>query len=193
MLPLDCRSNTLLRRAEDFPDHSPLCTNVTCPACLPLWGRRVVQRLLGSRFVREVAVEAMRQAVVKTLRRNQLRGSELIEKPEAWLLRVARREACTVIRFHKRHITSEGVDEPTAPAPLDDEVCRLELIAGVRRAIATLPEDERKIVRLRVYEKFTCEQIAAALGIQHPHTVQRRLQGIVAKLQARLARFASKK
>ncbi len=65
------------------------------------------------------------------------------------------------------HITSleaaASVSDDRLPAP-EDELVYLQTVAGARRALAKLPEKERRLIELYYFEDRTLEEAGAELG-----------------------------
>jgi RNA polymerase sigma-70 factor (ECF subfamily) len=127
--------------------------------------------------------EQLRRFLVGLLRDSQLandvlqatfakfieRGHESHEESrKSWLFRVAYNEAMLVRRrqavgdkiarraaWHREYCT-DAADEP---------LVRLEVVERVRELLAELPDEQAKIVRLRIYEEKTFAAIAEQLGI----------------------------
>ena len=89
----------------------------------------------------------------------------------AWLFRVAYNEAVTLIRRKRTQVTALSrmagwlADKETAELGGPGEVDRKELIEKVREAINVLPETERQVVQLRIYEQCKFREIAERLNI----------------------------
>lgn len=62
-------------------------------------------------------------------------------------------------------IASLGQDQESAPAPADEQMIRVEDGERVRRALATLPEREHKVVRGLYFEGRVLDDIAGDLGV----------------------------
>lgn len=110
------------------------------------------------------------------------------EGARAWLFKVAYNESITILRRRKVH--TEAIDQLSwlaagesmprdAPAQLE----RKEQIERVREAIGRLPEKERDVVKLRVYQHLKFREIADELGIP--------LGTALTRMRAGLAKLAS--
>jgi len=87
----------------------------------------------------------------------------------AWLFRVAYNEAMQVRRKQTRERSALSKAVWLRPGVTTDQsesaVIRDETVAEVRRAIEELPEAQRQVVRMRIYEDVTFAVIAERLGI----------------------------
>ena len=90
------------------------------------------------------------------------------ESRKAWLFRVAYNEAAALrrrqtvgLRARKQLVWSRPAAEDSADQPL----IRRETVEAVRTALAELPNEQRQVVRMRIYEEKTFAMIAEELGI----------------------------
>jgi RNA polymerase sigma factor (sigma-70 family) len=87
---------------------------------------------------------------------------------KGWLFRVAFHEALTARR--RRETRNEGnrrlaaMRLPAEPRP-EETLIRNETAAAVREALAGLPEEQRKVVRARIYDEKPFAEIARELGL----------------------------
>jgi RNA polymerase sigma factor (sigma-70 family) len=107
-----------------------------------------------------------------------------------WLFRVGLNEALAIRR---RQAARAGVMrraawrvERVGPAP-DEELDRAETVGAVRAALEALPEEQRRVVQMRIYEDQTFAAIARQLGVPLG-TVLTRMQLALRKLRTRLGR-----
>jgi RNA polymerase sigma-70 factor (ECF subfamily) len=129
--------------------------------------------------------EALRRLVIGILRDQGLADEvlqtvfgRLIEKADSirddvrgWLFRVAANEAIQVKRRQARE--KRAVDQAAWLASsrqagenlAEGSVIRDETLADVRRAIESLPEAQRQVVRMRIYENKKFADIAAELDV----------------------------
>ena len=152
--------------------------------------------LLGVLRNDDSASEALQATLVKALER----GHEA--RPETrrgWLFRVALNEALVLKRRAKiqqksfrelaqndarRHESAGGsVTRNESPA---DFVLRGEVVERVRLALDGLPAEQRRVVRMRIYEHKTFEVIASELNIPLG-TALTRMRLATEKLRDRLA------
>jgi RNA polymerase sigma factor (sigma-70 family) len=94
------------------------------------------------------------------------------EAQRAWLFTVARRQLSRYLRrmrVERRALERLGIE---APAVSEDDVARIEALAGVGelratlgRELARLSAEQREAVRLRIVEERSYEEVARALGI----------------------------
>ena len=99
-----------------------------------------------------------------------LRNAARINDPQClpgWLATTARREALAILRAQQRAVPSEDVaervtpDDPDMAAALMDE----ELRRALDRAVETLPETQRRIVRALLREPESYDALSEELGI----------------------------
>ena len=110
-----------------------------------------------------------------------------VHTPRAFLLRLAHRLA---IDSHRRrtthtHALERAAAEPTAlfaPTADPDEHSFQEALSA---ALAGLPEDQRAVVHLKLWEQMTFAEIAVALGIP-ANTAASRYRYAIDKLQTHL-------
>jgi RNA polymerase sigma-70 factor (ECF subfamily) len=114
------------------------------------------------------------------------------ETRKAWLFRVAYHEAMAVRR---RDNTGDRVvrrlawsREATGHAA-DVPLLRIESVELVRAALAELPPDQQRVVRMRMYEEKTFAVIAAELNIPLG-TALGRMRDALAKLRKKLSSHA---
>lgn len=112
------------------------------------------------------------------------------ETRKAWLFRVAYREALAVLRRRNTGDKAYRRLASSLDAPADvveSGLVREEAVAAVREVIATLPVEQRQIVRMRIYEEKTFAQIAEELQIPLG-TALGRMRSALEKMRARLDR-----
>lgn len=114
---------------------------------------------------RELAREVVQATFGKAL---EGAGHVPPEARKAWLYRVAYHEALVLRR---RQGVADRVHErlaialkPAAETP-EDEFVRWEQVRRVREALGQLPDSLREVVRLRIYDELTFEEIARRLNI----------------------------
>ena len=111
----------------------------------------------------------------------------VVREPRAWLLRLAHR---LVIDRHRRRASHERALERAAaePGPVfasADDPDEAAFRAALAEALAELPEEQRAVVHLKLWEDLTFAQIAEALEIP-PNTAASRYRYALDKLQAHL-------
>jgi RNA polymerase sigma factor (sigma-70 family) len=116
---------------------------------------------------REIAQEAFTQLVAHWGRVSQL------ERPEAWVRRVAIRMAVREARRGRR--------VPDEPRPASDEVGSIGTGIEVRRAVLTLPARQRAVVVLHFFEDLSLVDVARLLGCS-PATARVQLHRARARL-----------
>ncbi len=110
-----------------------------------------------------------------------------VRDERAFLLRLAHNLAIDLMRRrsaseHAVEALAAEVDEIFAPASDPDEVVFRRQLA---EALAILPEEQRAVVHLKLWEGMTFERIAETLGIP-PNTAASRYRYALDKLRARL-------
>ena len=122
---------------------------------------RVAGRVLRSR---EAAEDAAQEAVERVLRSERTRAD--LDDPDAWLARIAKREALRIRQREQdiriRRITGETLEVPAGP---DREVERLEDRLGLEAMTAGLTPEDRRLIRLKYQDDLTQQEIANRLGI----------------------------
>ncbi len=115
----------------------------------------------------------------------QLAHTTTAESRKAWLFQVAYREAmalrrreATGARAIRRSAWSKREDDDPADLP----AIRFETVETVRAALALLPDKQREIVHMRIYEEKTFAAIAEELGIPLG-TALARMRTALAKLR----------
>ena len=131
----------------------------------------------------QLASDALQAAFTKMVER----GHETREESrKAWLFRVAYNEALVARRRQK---TGKSVLERVAWSSdlyrTDDSLVRSEDIEQVQMAIEDLSPEQRRIVRMRIYEEKTFAVIAEELEIPLG-TALGRMRAALAKLRKRL-------
>jgi RNA polymerase sigma-70 factor (ECF subfamily) len=131
----------------------------------------------------DAAAEALQATFAKAVEVGQ---TVRVETVRGWLYRVAMNEALAVRRRRKVHEKSlrHLVAACRASELPEDVVCREETVTAVRAALETLPEEQRHVVRLRIYEEKTFAVIAEELGVPLG-TVLTRMRLALKKLSAR--------
>jgi RNA polymerase sigma-70 factor (ECF subfamily) len=109
-----------------------------------------------------------------------------VKEMRPWLIRMAHRQAIDLIRrrgSHTRAIEASAEELPLfAPAEdADGEAFR----AAVAGAMAELPEEQRAVVHLKIWEAMTFAEIADALGLS-ANTAASRYRYALDKLEALL-------
>ncbi|MFT7599071.1 MAG: RNA polymerase sigma factor (sigma-70 family) [Acidimicrobiales bacterium] len=101
--------------------------------------------------------------------------------PEGWVYRTGLNWARSFLRRRKRGKTKDRLT--ALPSSIESRPADADL----RRALATLNDDQRAVVVLRFYRDWTVEQTAEALGIA-PGTVKSRLSRALQQLNSQLTR-----
>lgn len=113
----------------------------------------------------ELAGDVMQMTFVKML---EAGDTVRPDRLKAWLFRVALNESLMIRRregvgerVRRRIAADRDVGNPGPEA----EAIRGETIDAVRRVIARLPADQRRVVQARIYEGKTFAEIAGAAGL----------------------------
>jgi RNA polymerase sigma factor (sigma-70 family) len=99
-----------------------------------------------------------------------LRNAARVNDPRClpgWLSTTARREALAILRGQQRAIPSEDVADRVAPDDVDVATAMMaqELRRALDRAVETLPETQRLIVRALLREPESYDALSRELGI----------------------------
>ena len=99
-----------------------------------------------------------------------LRNAARIHDPQClpgWLSTTARREALAILRAQQRAIPSEDVADRVAPDDRDLATALIdeELRRALDRAVETLPDTQRRIVRALLREPESYDALSRELGI----------------------------
>lgn len=138
--------------------------------------------LIGVLRDRELAGEALQATFTKAMESGHTAQRE---KLKGWLFRVAYNEAMAIRRKQKTHNKSlqklawHQANEHHQP---DDNVSRGETISRVRQSLGLLSEEQREVVRMRIYEEMTFAAIAEELNLPLG-TVLTRMRLALKKLQ----------
>lgn len=128
----------------------------------------VARRLLDAEAAFDLTSETFARALEH---RKQFRGTTA-EEEQGWLFAIARNE---LMRFWKRgRIEKEALDRVgvTVTQLSDQELERIETLAGIAEvaksldaAMAAIPDDQRRAVRLRVVDELSYEDVARLLDV----------------------------
>jgi RNA polymerase sigma factor (sigma-70 family) len=99
-----------------------------------------------------------------------LRNADRINDPQClpgWLSTTARREALAILRAQQRTVPTEDVADHVAPDDRDlaTALMDLELRRALERAVETLPESQRLVVRALLREPASYDSLSRELGI----------------------------
>lgn len=130
------------------------------------------------------AEDAAQEALLRVWRSRRTPAE--VERPVAWLRRIARNEALRLRareRLRRESLGEEALRDAPAPVGPDaSDADRLEIAA----LIASLSPADRQLVWLRYFEDLTQEGVARRLGIP-VGTVKVRLHRVRQRLARRLA------
>lgn len=132
----------------------------------------VARRVKGRAEVEDLTSEVFRRAL-SALPAYEPRGAPF----SSWLLRIAANAVIDRARRSKRRPPA-GAD--LAPEPSEPERLDAEGRARLFRAVAELPQDQRRVIQLRFGEERSIREIAQALGKSEGAVKQLQLRGLVA-------------
>jgi RNA polymerase sigma-70 factor (ECF subfamily) len=181
-LPRFRRSSSLLAQSRQDPDAFAAFYDAYAERILLFLVRRVLDVDTAFDLLSETFATALE-------RRHQFRGSTA-EEEQGWLYSIARSELS--------HFWRDGRVERIAlarlgvgvPALSDPEIERIEQLAGINElvpalqdAMASLPEDQRRAVELRVVEEHGYAEVASILGVSEQTARARVSRGLRALAQ----------
>lgn len=131
----------------------------------------------------EAADEAAQEAMTRAWR--QRAKCHNPSHPGPWVAQIARNEALRLWHREERHRQHVGefMEEPIQPDSLEDQLIRR---VSVRQALATLTDEERRLVSLRYADDLAHPAIADLLGVPEG-TVKVRLHRIRKRLATLMA------
>jgi len=148
------------------------------------WERRVYNYLLRITRHREDALDLTQEAFLKAYQ--SLRKLEDESRFAPWLFRIARNEACSLLRRRRPEAGGASAEGPGEEIPAGSPAFPLELTLAVATALERLSPDHREAVVLKIYQGFKFEEIAAILDCP-VSTVKSRLYTALDLLKADLA------
>jgi RNA polymerase sigma-70 factor, ECF subfamily len=143
-------------------------------------------RMVGNR----VTAEDTTQEAFLSIWRSRVRYDRSRGSVRTWVLGIVHHRAIDALRrggvHERRQETIEGAEERfEAPERTEVEVARRDEAAGVRRALDTLPDDQRRAIELAYFGGFSQTEIAELLG-EPVGTVKGRMRLGLDKLRRRL-------
>lgn len=145
---------------------------------LSMANRMLGDKTMAEDLVQDVFMEVWRRAHAFDSSRGSVR---------TWLLVRLRSRALDRLRSarHRREVTVDDVGprEP-APAPEDPELSPDRAL--VRQAIASLPDDQRRVIELSYFQGLSSSEIAAQMG-SPLGTVKSRTAAALSKLRAAMS------
>jgi RNA polymerase sigma factor (sigma-70 family) len=163
-LPFARRSSCLLVRSKMDPDAFAAFYDAYAERVLVYFTRRVLDA--------DVAFDLLSETFAKALeRRRQFRGGSA-EEEQGWLFSIARSELWHYWRDGRVERSALARVGVPVPGLSDPEIERIEDVAGLREvaapladAMASLPEEQRRAVELRVIDECRYADVAVALGV----------------------------
>ncbi len=149
------------------------------------WEKRVYNYLLRIVGDREEALDVSQDVFLKAYQ--NLRKLDDPARFAPWLFRIAHNEAFSSFRKRRPERESPGQPEFTGgERAAVGPVFPIELSIAVTTALATLPEEQREAVILKIYQGFKFEEMAEVLGCP-VSTVKSRLYTALDVLKSQLA------
>lgn len=127
------------------------------PAAIGLAGQ-----ICGRGAAEDAVQAAFLSAWTAVARYNPARGSG-----RSWVLSIVRNRAIDVLREQSRRggRTTELEFEPEDPERTEALVARQEMGRDVRKALGSLPEDQRQVLELAYYSELSQQEIASTLHV----------------------------
>lgn len=149
------------------------------------YGRKVYGYLLLMLSSHAETEDAMQEVFCRMWERGA--AGYVIDNPAGYLFRAAHNEACSRMRQKWRHWVRVGVSSEPASAfeSSDSSAQGIDNREAVAYALSQLPQKQREIVILKVFQELTFEEIAQALDIS-PNTAASRYRYALEKLQGLL-------
>jgi RNA polymerase sigma factor (sigma-70 family) len=181
-LPRFRRNTSLLAQSRQDPD--------AFAAFYDAYAERVLLFLVRRVLDVDTAFDLLSETFATALeRRHQFRGSSA-EEEQGWLFSIARSELSHYWRDGKVERIALARLGVGIPALSDPEIERIEQLAGINDlvpalhdAMASLPEDQRRAVELRVVEEHGYAEVAAILGVSEQTARARVSRGLRALAQ----------
>lgn len=181
-LPRFRRSASLLAQSRQDPDAFAAFYDAYAERILLFLVRRVLDVDTAFDLLSETFATALE-------RRHQFRGSTA-EEEQGWLYSIARSELSHFWRAGKVERIALARLGVGVPALSDPEIERIEQLAGItdlvpalHDAMASLPEDQRRAVELRVVEEHGYSEVATILGVSEQTARARVSRGLRALAQ----------
>jgi RNA polymerase sigma factor (sigma-70 family) len=181
-LPRFRRSTSLLAQSRQDPDAFAAFYDAYAERILLFLVRRVLDVDTAFDLLSETFATALE-------RRHQFRGSSA-EEEQGWLFSIARSELSHYWRDGKVERIALARIGVGVPALSDPEIERIEQLAGIndlvpalQDAMASLPEDQRRAVELRVVEEHGYAEVANILGVSEQTARARVSRGLRALAQ----------
>ena len=155
------------------------------------WSPRVTAMIYRMTGNASVASDLAQETFVRLyLTRGRYRPGNSPRPFSTWLFGIAANLVRNHLRWRGRHPESplDDADEQTAPGDPARSADARERGEAIRKAIATLPPDQREVLVLAEYEGLSQAEIAAVAGCS-VKAVERRLSHARELLRRELARF----
>jgi len=109
--------------------------------------------------------------------------------PAAWLVRLARNRAIDRLRATTVRVrTHDAVGEPMAGESPEDVTAHSQRRTGIRRALESLPDEQRVLIEQAYYAGLTQSELAARFGLPLG-TVKTRIRSGIIALREQLAKY----
>ncbi len=142
-------------------------------------------RRLGNRSAAEDVTSEVFHHALANLPKFEWRGAPF----GAWLMRIAANALADRWRRLAHEQGSESAGECVSPEPSPEEI---ELRAQLFRLVDELPDDQRRVVRLRFAHEKSIREIATAMGRTEGAVKQLQFRGLAA-LRAEVSKVAGRK
>lgn len=129
---------------------------------------------------REDAEEAVQEAMLRGWRRASCCRNRL--DPTPWLMTITRRECLRLACRGREHVELGQRDEG---GPCDDPYEEIARAVDLRKAVASLSDEQRELLKMRYAKQLTQPEIARAVGLPEG-TVKIRLHRIRRQLRSEL-------
>jgi RNA polymerase sigma-70 factor (ECF subfamily) len=103
----------------------------------------------------------------------------------AWLFAIARRKAADYFRLLQRQVPLEEAQDVSKDADLLQHVIQTERTTALAKLIASLPEDERELIRLRYVAELSFAEIGRLLSCSED-AAKKSLYRLLARLQSQM-------
>lgn len=115
----------------------------------------------------QVAEDIFQDAFIKVV--NTIKSGNYNEEGKfiQWVMRIAHNLTMDHFRNNKKMPMSRSTDEfdvfktiPMVEGSAEDQLVKRQILSQIRDLVEHLPEDQREIVRLRIYEELSFKEIA---------------------------------
>lgn len=93
-----------------------------------------------------------------------------IRNPEAYSYTLVRNICIDRLRRNRKTVQADVLEEKSADDPPDKELNDREALSKVMACIEELPEKQREIVKMRIFEELEYDEISRKMGISEINT-----------------------